>query len=111
MTPERARFREILAQEYQRLDRPEYAEWVLAPGELDVCDQAALAAMQRAARVPEGFTLVPNVALEWLSGAAPDHEGKWFGECEPRATHGAFWWRSHFRRIIVAASPQHCKEG
>lgn len=110
MTPEQARFREILAQEYQRLDRPEYAEWVLAPGELDVCDQAALAAMQRAARmgeVPEGWQALPTELTLEMLGALLDTD---------LTKEGSDWrhltakWKSRYAAML-AASPQHCKEG
>ncbi len=53
--------------------------------------------------VPEGYTLVPNEALEWLNGAAPDADGKWFGELMPdpnETPRRAFWWRSKFRKMI-----------
>jgi hypothetical protein len=54
---------------------------------------------------PEGFTLVPNVALKWLNGEGPDHEGSWFGECQPDIENKyprKYWWRSHFQKICEA---------
>lgn len=57
---------------------------------------------------PEGYTLVPNVALKWLHGEGPDHDGKWFGQVGeegPSTKHPRpYWWRSHFRKICNAIS-------
>ncbi|HEX5508446.1 MAG TPA: hypothetical protein VFX37_08070 [Pseudolabrys sp.] len=44
---------------------------------------------------------VPRVALEWLFGAMPDHEGLWFGESVKEATK-KYGWRSRFREICAA---------
>ena len=51
---------------------------------------------------------VPRVALEWLFGAEPDADGKWFGDCEeeerktPRKPSRPYWWRTKFRSMIPA---------
>ncbi|HEX5508447.1 MAG TPA: hypothetical protein VFX37_08075 [Pseudolabrys sp.] len=44
---------------------------------------------------------VPRVALEWLFGAMPDHEGLWFGESVKETTK-KYGWRSRFREICAA---------
>lgn len=64
-----------------------------------------IAAQQDGAR--EGYTLVPNTALEWLFGSGPDSDGKWFGESEgdeietPRKYSRRYWWRTKFRQLIT----------
>jgi len=49
---------------------------------------------------------VPRVALEWLFGAAPDADGKWFGDCEEESRKHSrpYWWRTKFRSMIPALS-------
>jgi hypothetical protein len=57
------------------------------------------------------FALVPQSALDWLDGSAPDADGKWFGECEPENIGKypkKYWWRSHFRKLISAAPKPDC---
>jgi hypothetical protein len=56
---------------------------------------------------PQGaWQLVPIAALKWLFGEAPDQNGKWFGECEPKDTTGKrYWWRSKFRAMLDAQLP------
>jgi len=62
---------------------------------------------------PPGYALVPQVAIDWLDGAAADDEGKWFGDREEEAAHRgphsvkrpAFWFRSAFRKIIDRVGP------
>lgn len=51
--------------------------------------------------VPDGFVLVPEMAIKWLLGEGPDENGDWFGD----VTHakGAFWWRADFQRMLSAA--------
>lgn len=78
------------------------------------------------AQPPVDFVMVPQSALNWLDGSGPDAEGKWFSDIvseeEKRVTkyRRAYWWRSHFRKLIgkslaynkesrtieVAAAPQ-----
>lgn len=43
---------------------------------------------------------VPRVALEWLFGAAPGHDGLWFGESVTEVTK-KYGWRSRFREICA----------
>lgn len=48
-----------------------------------------------------GLVLVPQSALDWLDGSAPDADGKWFGDDVPKGK--PFWWRSKFRAMLSAA--------
>ncbi len=50
---------------------------------------------------PKGFVLVPEAALAWLNGAAPDAQGRWF-DPEKFGARGPYWWRSVFRAMIAA---------
>ncbi len=49
---------------------------------------------------------IPKAALDWLFGAGPDADGKWFGEAEDNVKPLAgiyprqYWWRSHFLKLI-----------
>ena len=63
---------------------------------------------------PEGYKLVPDSALAWLFGEAPDANGRWFSDAAelvaplPRLLGGRppqYWWRSHFRKLIAASAP------
>lgn len=62
---------------------------------------------------PPGYVLVPQIAIDWLDGAAADDEGKWFGDREEEAAHRGphsvkrpmYWFRSAFRRIIDRVGP------
>lgn len=62
----------------------------------------------------DGWQLVPKVAIDWLEGSGPDHEGKWFGEVKDAADSlgvrykPAYWWRSHFRKIceVLSSAPK-----
>jgi hypothetical protein len=68
-------------------------------GYRDMMRDALTAALQ-------GSVVVPAQALLWLTGEAPDADGKWFGECEdeviktPRKYTRAYWWRSKFRSMV-----------
>jgi hypothetical protein len=53
------------------------------------------------APVPAGYKLVPEIALKWLMGEGPDHNGNWFSDVIPGP--GKFWWRSWFRAMLDAA--------
>lgn len=61
--------------------------------------------------VPDGYVLVPQKALDWLNGAGPDDNGKWFGELadeveeldKPRRFKRTYWWRTYFRQMIDAS--------
>lgn len=62
--------------------------------------------------IPEGWVLVPQAALDWLNGEAPDPAGMEFGEFteEHPKPAGAFWWRKVFREIrdfYAAQRPPH----
>lgn len=51
----------------------------------------------------EHMVLVPQSALDWLFGVAPDANGKWFGDDfgqQQGERIPAFWWRSKFREMI-----------
>ena len=48
------------------------------------------------------WVMVPKAAIDWLDGAAPDADGKWFGDDVPAGK--PYWWRSRFRAMIAAAT-------
>jgi hypothetical protein len=58
----------------------------------------------------DGFVLVPQAALAWLNGEAPDPDGKWFGDDEevneqtPTKFYRKYWWRSKFRELCAVSS-------
>jgi len=39
--------------------------------------------------------------LDWLNGAAPDLDGKWFGECDCCEKRRHYWWRRHLRKMLA----------
>lgn len=51
---------------------------------------------------------VPKIAINWLFGAAPAADGKWFShhqlEAEQQAhfLRGRYWWRSKFKSMVPA---------
>lgn len=53
--------------------------------------------------VPEGWSLVPRVALLWLNGEGQDDNGHHFGEGPDAQKSGAFWWRITLARMLAAA--------
>lgn len=58
-------------------------------------------------RVPPGFVLIPQSALDWLDGSAPAPDGKWFGQDAPdpdEKPYRAYWWRSRFRELCSVPS-------
>lgn len=59
---------------------------------------------------PRDFVSVPREAFDWLMGAGPDSEGRWFGDDEFRKLPGAFWWRKVFRKMIGKPSLTYDKE-
>lgn len=55
-----------------------------------------------AAAADEEYVRVPKFALDWLFGAGPDTDGRWFDETwQVHRPTGAFWWRSEFKRMIT----------
>jgi len=54
----------------------------------------------QSAVVGDGYVIVPKAAIDWLDGAAPDADGKWFGDDAPEGK--PYWWRSRFRAMINA---------
>jgi len=55
--------------------------------------------------VPEGYTPVRTAILEWLDGAAPHPDtGQWFER--PENERGAFWWRKHLTKAMLAAAKE-----
>ncbi|TIW21156.1 MAG: hypothetical protein E5V63_30000 [Mesorhizobium sp.] len=72
-------------------------------------DRAEALTAATAVAVP-GMVLVPKAAFDWLNGEGPDDNGHWFGDSGD-VIKGAFWWRSVFRRMCLAASPSAQTDG
>jgi hypothetical protein len=78
---------------------------LLQTGNKYMCDELERLRAERDAAARD-MVLVPKEALLWLSGAGPDADGRWFGQCEdevikmPRKHTPRYWWRSKFRSMI-----------
>ncbi|BEV43990.1 hypothetical protein [Afipia carboxidovorans] len=61
-----------------------------------------------AQREKEGFVEVPNSALAWLFGEAPDSDGHWFEppELKEGERNKPYWWRSKLRAMLTAAQSE-----
>ena len=82
----------------------ECAEYALAHPESN--QKFALDAVRAALAQPNAgaadYTLVPNSALRWLFGEEGD-----FGEAQSNLIRPKYWWRSEFRkRMLAGAAPQ-----